>query len=90
MVLVFLRIEYWCPGSTFRLLYLFGPGTLSGSSAIYPFDGIFYINRAGTSRESEMENPRLVFRLSSKIVFKSYLEEPGEQVRSLVKSDLLP
>ena len=34
--------------------------------------------------------PFLDFIFSSKLVRRGYLEEPGEQVRSLVKSDFLP
>jgi hypothetical protein len=43
-----------------------------------------------TYLDNDIENPLLVFLLSSKIVLSSYLEEPGETVRSLVKSDFLP
>lgn len=43
-----------------------------------------------TYLDNEIENPLLVFLLSSKIVLRSYLEEPGELVKSFVKSDFLP
>jgi hypothetical protein len=32
----------------------------------------------------------LLLRLSSKIVLRLYLDDPGEEVKSLVKSDLAP
>jgi hypothetical protein len=37
-----------------------------------------------------MENPFLDLVLRSKMVLIKYLEDPGEQVRSLVKSDFFP
>lgn len=43
-----------------------------------------------TSRDNEMEKPLLVFLLSSNMVFRSYFDEPGEHVKSFVKSDFLP
>lgn len=43
-----------------------------------------------TYLDKDIENPLLVFLLSSKIVLRSYLEEPGELVKSFVKSDFRP
>lgn len=90
IVLVFCLIEYCLPLLSLRLLYLLGAGTLSGYNGIWPLEGIFYIHVVFTYLETYIEKPLFVFRLSSKIVFKLYLEDPGELVKSLVKSDFLP
>lgn len=43
-----------------------------------------------TSRETYIENPVLVSRFRSNIVFIGYFEADGDTVKSLVKSDFFP
>lgn len=52
--------------------------------------GYFLNGNSNTSRDSGMENPFLLLRFLSNRELMRYLDEPGEQVRSLVKSDFLP
>ena len=43
-----------------------------------------------TSLERDIAFPLLLFLFLSKIVSRRYLEDPGEHVKSFVKSDFLP
>lgn len=52
--------------------------------------GYFLNQWSFTYLETYIEKPLLDFLLSSKIVLRLYLDEPGELVKSLVKSDFLP
>ena len=74
----------------FIFSYLLGAGTFKGSKGMWPLEGIFYNKITYTSRLSYIENPFLDCLFLSKTVSSLYLEALGEQVKSLVKSDLFP
>ena len=50
----------------------------------------FLLYETNTSLDRPTENPFLLFILRSNNVSRRYFDEPGEHVKSLVKSDFFP